>query len=267
MNTLLQEDRCLTGPEPGLTRDAITKRITLDGHRHVELVDTAGWIRKARLSKYDEAGGEITSRTLEEARTVLRFVHVVVLVVDAKEALERREGLTHAEASLAAHVVSEGRVLLLAANKMDSIEKASHKSQAIALIQDALERAAPEVRGRAVMGISALQGEGVNEVLPLALHAYEKWCNRVTTSKLNRWMEELVGRFQGGGPTGDLKRIKFMSQIKSRPPTFVVFVSGSSEFGDAAKRFLSNQIRASFGFGGVPVRIEIRKKERRQRKA
>lgn len=265
-NQLLKEERCLTGPEPGLTRDAITTRITLDDGRPIDLVDTAGWLKRTKASNYDETGGAVTTRTLEEARTVLRFVHIVILVVDAKAAFDRDSGLTHAESSLAADVISQGRVLIIVGNKIDSIPGIVKQQEALELVQSALQHSVPEVNGGEVLAISALSGDGVEQILPLALNSYEKWCSRITTSKLNRWVEELVSETSGGGPTQDLRRIKFISQIKTRPPTFIVFVSGSSDFRDATKRYLSNRIREEFGFEGVPVRLEIRKKERRRQK-
>ena len=258
-NWLLKEERCLTGPEPGLTRDAISVKIQHAGHE-MELVDTAGWVRRARLSAHDDAGGVVAERTLKEGRTVLRFVHVVVLVVDAVRALELGEGLTHAEAALAAAAANEGRALIVVANKIDALSN-SKATQALELVQEAVVKAAPGLRGGAVIAASALTGHGTQSLLPAAVEAYEMWNRRIPTSKLNRWLDGVVAALPRGGGS-ELTRIKYISQVKSRPPTFVVFVSGSSPFNDPSQRFLSNLIRTEFGLEGVPLRVTIRYKER-----
>lgn len=263
INWLLQEERCLTGPEPGLTRDAITTKLTFSG-RHVELVDTAGWVRKARLSAHDDSDGAVAAATLEEALTVLRFVHVVVLVIDACRALELDTGLTHAEAALAARVVAEGRVLLVVANKMDALSPVG-AHDALDLVQSAVAAAAPEARGMEVIGASALTGRGAGALMPTVLRAYDTWNRRVPTAQLNRWLKETcAGLAPGGG--NELRRVKYLSQIKTRPPTFVAFASGASPFNDASARFLGNQIKKEFGLRGVPVRVTVRYKQRGKRK-
>lgn len=258
-NFLVKEERCLTGPEPGLTRDAITMRLEHAGHA-VELVDTAGWVRKARLSAHDDAGGVVAERTLQEGKTVLRFVHVVVLVVDAARAVERSEGLTHPEAALAAAVAAEGRALIVVANKIDTLPP-YQAEEALRLVESAVKQAAPEVRGGAVLALSALTGEGASALLPAAVAAYEMWNRRIPTAKLNRWLEGVIEGLPPGGGS-ELRRVKYLSQVKSRPPTFVTFVSGASAFSDTSQRFLSNLIRKEFGMEGVPLRITVRRKEK-----
>lgn len=258
-NFLVQEERCLTGPEPGLTRDAIKVKLRVE-EQDIELVDTAGWIRRARLSSHDDSGGEVAARTLEEGRTVLRFVHVVILVVDVLRILERNEGLTHQEATLAADVAREGRNLVIAANKLDELSP-DHAERALDLIQSAAEGALADVRGVPILGISALTGVGADSLLPTALDLYNIWNKRVPTSKLNRWVEgAAAARPVGGGK--DLRRIKYLSQVKARPPTFVAFVSGGSKLEESTRRYLVNLIREEFGFHSVPVRVTVRRKEK-----
>ncbi|PRW45001.1 GTPase Der [Chlorella sorokiniana] len=259
-NWLLQDERCLTGPEPGLTRDAIKERIQWEGH-DIELVDTAGWIRRTKLAAYDESGGAVAEQTVAEAKSVMQFVHVVALLVDAQRALELREGLTHREVTLASDVVSEGRLLLIVANKLDALTPAQ-RQQALALIRQTVEDSLPDVSGVPIIGMSALTGKGADRLLPAALSMYSRWNLRVPTSKLNRWIEQKAAEYQAGGGK-ELNRVTYISQVKARPPTFVAFVSGSSPLSTATTRFLAAQIRQQFGFSGVPLRITVRMKQAR----
>ena len=258
-NWLVKEERCLTGPEPGLTRDAITVQVQHAG-RAVELVDTAGWVRRAKLSSHDDVGGVVADRTLREGRTVLRFVHVVLLVVDAARALQLGEGLTHAESALAAAAAAEGRALIVVANKIDTLSELEARD-ALELVQSAVEQAAPGVRGGAVLAVSAVTGQGADFLLPAAIEAYEVWNRRVPTSHLNRWLDGVVSGLPRGGGS-ELKRVKYISQVKARPPTFVVFISGATDFNDASERFLANLIRKGFSLDGVPLRVTVRRRER-----
>ena len=228
-NRLLGTERCLTGPEPGLTRDAITVHVT-HNEQQIELVDTAGWVRRARLSAHDDSGGVVSTRTLQEGRTVLRFVHIVVLVVDAARAAALGEGLTHAEATLAADVAREGRALIVLANKMDALPSEASRASALEMIQKAVEQCAPGVRGGAIIPVSALTGTGVDLVVPTAVETYAVWNSRVPTSKLNAWFKGVVSSLSPGGGS-EIKRVKYLSQVKARPPTFVAFVGGGGGVG------------------------------------
>ncbi|KAL4438212.1 hypothetical protein ABPG77_010573 [Micractinium sp. CCAP 211/92] len=260
-NWLLRDERCLTGPEPGLTRDAIKERIVWEG-REVELVDTAGWIRRTRLAAYDESGGAVAEQTVAEARSVMQFVHVVAMLVDAQRALELKEGLTHREVTLANDVVAEGRLLLIVANKLDALAPAQ-REQALALIRQTVEDSLPDVSGAPVIGMSALTGKGAEKLLPAALTMYEWWNQRIPTARLNRWVEQTAAQYQVGGGK-ELNRISYISQVKARPPTFVVWVRGSAPLSVTATRFIAGQIRKQFGFSGVPLRIQVRQKQPRR---
>ncbi|KAL4448459.1 hypothetical protein ABPG75_005678 [Micractinium tetrahymenae] len=260
-NWVLQDERCLTGPEPGLTRDAIKERIFWEG-QEVELIDTAGWIRRTKLAAYDESGGAVAEQTVAEARSVMQFVHVVALLVDAQRALELKEGLTHREVTLANDVVAEGRLLLIVANKLDALAPAQ-REQALALIRQTVEDSLPDVSGAPIIGMSALTGKGADKLLPAALKMYERWNQRVPTAKLNRWVEQTAAQYQVGGGK-ELNRIAYISQVKARPPTFVVWVRGSAPLSVPSTRFVAAQIRKQFGFGGVPLRIQVRQKQPRR---
>lgn len=263
-NSLIKEDRCLTGPEPGLTRDAISVSLsTPDGAHSLELVDTAGWVRRARLAAYDDVGGRIVESAMGECRTVLRFVHVVVLVVDAARALHAGRGLTHAEEVLASSVVTEGRALVVIANKTDTLD-ARAEGEALTLFRGAVADAVPAARGCHVIPVSALTGRGVEAILPAILECYESWNRRISTAKLNRWLEKAVRSCVAVGGGKDVAATKYISQIKSRPPTFVAFISGGTEFGESSQRFLVNMIKKEFKLGAVPVRLKIRRQFRRR---
>ncbi|EFN56363.1 hypothetical protein CHLNCDRAFT_144853 [Chlorella variabilis] len=261
-NWLLGSERCLTGPEPGLTRDAIKERIEWEG-QEVELVDTAGWIRRTKLANYDESGGAVAQQTVAEARGVMQFVHAVALLVDAARCLELGQGLTHREITLASDVVAEGRLLLIVANKLDTLTPAK-RQHAMRLVREAVEDNLPDVSGVPIIGMSAMTGEGVGMLLPAAAAMYRRWNQRVPTSHLNRWK---AAEYQvGGGQV--LNRITYISQVKARPPTFVAWVSGSTALSAPSQRFVAAQIRKEFGFGGVPIRIAVRLKQpRRQKRA
>ena len=262
MNSLIGSQRCLTGPEPGLTRDAITTQIDFDGET-MELIDTAGWIKKTQLKAHDDSEGAVAEMTMREGKTVLRFVHVVVLLVDYSRILQRRAGLTHAEASLAADAVAQGRGLIVCLNKVDTAEHGSYTT-ALRLVQKDLQNVAPEIGFGDILPISALEGTGVQSILPAVQRVYKTWNHRIPTGKLNAWLKKLTEQkiHEGGGK--NIQRIKYVSQVKARPPTFVAFVSGRASLDDATCRFLSNSLRHDFKMDGVPLRITVRPSKRRQ---
>lgn len=289
LNRLVGRERCVTGPEPGLTRDAITVELRgRDGAVVAELVDTAGWIRRTRLKAHDDSDGAVAEMTMREGKTVMRFVHVVMLVVDCERVAERmrldarlgalgstrtREGvedvvLTHAEAALVADAVAQGRAVVVGLNKVDLLLEDSfsgkstptsrdvRESRAVEAIRESLRRVTPELGDSAtILPISATHGSGIDEIIPAIQNVYGKWNARMPTGKLNAWLRELKleKAHVGGGNT--VSRIKYLSQVKSRPPTFVVFVSGKSKLGDSVGRFLANRLRDDFDLHGVPVRV------------
>ena len=261
MNTLIGSQRCLTGPEPGLTRDAITTQIEFDGEI-MELVDTAGWIKKTQLKAHDDSEGAVAEMTMREGKTVLRFVHVVVLVIDYLRVLERGAGLTHAEASLAADAVAQGRGLIVCLNKVDTAEHGS-LTKAVQLVQKDLQRVTPEIGYGDILPISALEGTGVTSIVSAVKRVYKTWNQRIPTGRLNSWLQKLTEQklLDGGGK--NIQRIKYVSQVKARPPTFVAFVSGKASLDDATCRFLSNSLQRDFDMDGVPLRITVRTSKRR----
>lgn len=171
--------------------------------------------------------------------------------------IEREAGLTHAEATLAANVVAQGRALIVVLNKMDQAKGSMHQ-MVQNLVQKELERVTPELGIARMLAVSAIEGRGVGALLPLVKSIYNTWNKRISTGKLNSWLrKEIQTRFEGGGK--EIQRIKYISQVKGRPPTFVAFLSGKAPLPDSVQRFLGNRLREVFGLEGVPVRVIVRR--------
>ena len=276
LNRLVGHDRCITGPEPGLTRDAITVELKGDtGETVMEVVATAGWIRKTRLKAHDESDGAVAEMTMREGKTVLRFVHVVFLIVDCARVLEKLEAykgstrdsvLSHAEAALAADAVRQGRALVVGLNKVDAcgslilngIAQSENvlESRAVEAIRESLKQVTPELGDAAmVLPLSAIEGAGVDKIIPSIQKVYQTWNARIPTAKLNAWLKELKIQKAHVGGGNSVWRIKYLSQVKSRPPTFVAFISGKTKLGDSVERFVANSLRDEFDLAGVPLRV------------
>jgi GTP-binding protein len=243
VNNLLGRERLLTGPEAGITRDSIAIDWSWQG-KPVRLIDTAGLRRRSKVvEKLERLSGADTQRALN-------YAHVAVLVLDANDMLEKQD------LTIARHIVEEGRGLVIAANKWDMIED---KTAALAKLRDRIDYSLPQVKGVPVVTISAMTGRNLDKLMAAVLKVYEVWNKRVPTARLNRWLEgttqahppPLVGR----------KRIKlrYMTQIKTRPPTFALFAAKGEELSDAYHRYLMNGIREAFGLEGVPLRLLLRK--------
>lgn len=243
VNRLIGEDRLLTGPEAGITRDAISVDWTYCG-RDIRLVDTAGMRRRARVEhKLEKLSVEDTNRTI-------RFAHVVVLVLDSDDMLERQD------LTIARRVVEEGRALVIAANKWDAV---ADQSEARRRLKDRLETSLPQIRGVPVIHTSALYGRNLDKLLDAVLAIYETWNKRIPTSPLNEWLAAMIEAHPPPLARGRRIRIRYMTQIKTRPPTFALWVSQPSELPDAYIRYLENGLREDFGLSGVPLRLQMRK--------
>ncbi|GFR41196.1 hypothetical protein Agub_g1866, partial [Astrephomene gubernaculifera] len=263
LNRLLGEERSLTGPEPGLTRDAV-RASWMYGSQPVELVDTAGWIGVGDTASYDDVGGEVASMSRRAAFKSLAQVHVVLLVVDARRALSSQRVLSRREISLAHSVIREGKALVVVANKADALSAHERKVYVEALRRNLSERFL-EAGHVPILQVSAREGQGVERLMPTVAELYGAWNKRVSTARLNRFVQRLSLRMVGSGMDSTIARIKFMAQVKSRPPTFNAFVSGSRQqpMPRNFEAFLAQQIREVMGFQGVPVRIWFRYKETR----
>jgi GTP-binding protein len=243
VNRLIGEERLLTGPEAGITRDAIAVEWRFSG-RHIRLVDTAGLRRKAKVTdKLERLSGADTLRAV-------RYAEVVVLVVDATAALEKQD------LAIADLVATEGRALVLAMNKWDLVE---NPVAALREIRARIEEALPQVRGLPVVACSALTGRGMERLLPAVLAAHEAWNRRVPTAALNRWLAAATERHPPPVVSGRRIRLRFMTQAKARPPTFAVFANLPGQLPESYLRYLVNGLRDAFDLPGVPIRINLRR--------
>ncbi len=243
VNRLLGEDRMLTGPEAGITRDAISTQWSWRG-RDIRLVDTAGLRRKARVTE------KLEGLAVGDALNAVRFAEVVVLVVDAAQGLEKQD------LSIARLVVEEGRALVLALNKWDAVKG---RKQALADVEDRLERSLPQVSGVPVVTCSALTGNGLEKLLPAVFRVHRLWNRRVATGDLNRWLAAVEDAHPPPLVKGRRLRLRYMTQAKARPPTFVVFASQPKGLPESYVRYMVNGLRQAFGLAAVPIRIHLRK--------
>lgn len=242
VNKLLGDERVITGSEAGITRDAISIEWTWQG-TPIKLIDTAGMRRKARIDM------KVEKLSVGDTLEAIRFAHVVVLVVDATMMPEKQDLV------IARHIIDEGRAIVIAVNKWDVVEDGP---AALKLMFDRMEISLPQIRGVPVVTLSALTSRGIHKLLPEVLAVYEVWNRRVPTGPLNRWLGYAVERHPPPIFHGRRLRIRYMTQSKSRPPTFVVFTSQPKGMPESYIRYLTNGIREEFDFPGVPIRINLR---------
>ena len=243
VNALIGEERMITGPEPGLTRDSISTDVDWNG-RPVRLFDTAGLRRKVRIHEKAE------QLSASDAVRAIRFAEVVVLLIDAERTLEQQD-LTIAEM-----ITDEGRAIVLAINKWDLVED---KQKLLKELRELVGFKLAQVPGVALVPMSALSGRGVDKLQKAVLDAYEIWNKRVPTNALNRWLGGAMQRHTAPAAQGRRVKIRFMTQPSTRPPTFVAFCSQPAGLPKAYVRYLTNSLREEFDFPGVPIRFNLRK--------
>ena len=244
VNLLVGEDRMLTGPEAGITRDSIAVAWDFRGQR-IELVDTAGLRRRARVTE------RLERLSAENAARAVRFAHVVALVIEGGSLLERQD------LAIARHAVEEGRALVVIVNKWDLVPPAERKD-ARRRLADSLTRSLPQARGVPTLMLSALTGDGVRRLMPAVMNAYRVWNIRLATGPLNRWLAGVTGRHPPPLVSGRRTKLRYLTQTKARPPTFVLFATRAERLPDSYQRFLVNGLRETFGLPGVPIRILLR---------
>ena len=242
LNRLIGEDRMLTGPEAGITRDAIDVEWSFEG-RHIRLIDTAGLRRAARVTE------TVEKLSAKDSFRAIQYAQLVVLVLDGQTMLERQD------LTIARRIIDEGRVLIIAVNKWDAVKdkKAQRKK-----LEDRLQISLPQIRGVPVVTLSALTGSGLKKLLPTAFRYFNVWNRRVSTAKLNRWLENMEQSHPPPMVSGRRIRLRYMTQAKARPPTFVLFSSRGSDLPEDYRRYLVNGLRDAFGFAGVPLRLNVR---------
>lgn len=243
VNQLLGSDRMLTGPEAGITRDAIATPWSWDG-RDIKLVDTAGLRRRARVHE------KLEHLSVNDTFRAIQYAQIVVLVVDADQPLEKQD------LTIARRVVDEGRGLLIAINKWDAVKD---RKGTLELVQDRLHSSLPQIRGVKIVTMSAKTGKGVDRLLPTVFEVFDTWNARVPTGALNRWLSGMLEAHPPPlGSHGKRLTIRYATQIKSRPPTFALFSSTAGKLSDSYLRYLINGLRDDFGLDGVPIRMITR---------
>ncbi len=242
VNTMLGEERMITGPEAGITRDSITMDWEWQG-RAVQLVDTAGLRKRAKVQdKLERLSTGDTRRSIDMAE-------VVVLLLDATRGLEVQD------LKIADAVIEEGRGLVLALNKWDVAENASSLFNGV---KAALEEGLSQLKDVPLLTVSAKTGKGIDQLLAAAFEIRENWSRRVTTGELNRWFEGAVDANPPPAPGGKRIKLRYITQVKSRPPSFVVFGTRVDQLPESYRRYLLNSMRRDLKLGAVPLRLTMR---------
>ncbi|MBW4021811.1 MAG: ribosome biogenesis GTPase Der [Proteobacteria bacterium] len=243
VNRLLGEDRMLTGPEPGITRDAITLPLHDADGRSYQLVDTAGLRRRARVQD------DVEKLSTGASINAMRFAEVVVLVVDAAD------GLHDQDLQIARLVEREGRAMVVALNKWDAVEDRDATRKAVA---DRLERSLAQLKGIPVVTLSAVTGANVAKLLPAVRAVHDTWNKRIATSALNRWFEDAISQHPPPAVQGRRLKLRYITQANARPPTFVVFGTRAEATPEDYRRYLVNALREVFVLPGTPIRLDFR---------
>ena len=246
VNRLLGEARVLTGPIAGITRDAISVPFSYNG-KELELVDTAGLRRQSKRQD------DLEKLAAADTKRSAFLAQVVILVLDADAVLEKQD------LNIAAEVIKEGRALVIAVNKWDI---AKDKTESMERLNDKLQTSLRQVRGIPTVNICAKDGYGLDRLMKIVFTTYAKWNKRVPTGPLNRWLEGAVERHPTPLATNGRRiPMKYITQIKSRPPAFVIFSSNPDKLPESYTRYLVNGIRDTFDLDGVPIRITVRKQK------
>jgi GTP-binding protein len=245
VNRLLGEERLLTGPEAGITRDSIA--VDLDWHgRHFLVHDTAGLRRRARVED------KLEKLSVGDALEAVRFADVVVVLMDADAAFEEQD------LRIVDLVEREGRALVIGVNKWDSKDR---PPGAIGKLRQEAERRLQQVKGVPLVALSGLTGEGLDRLMQAVVDIYAVWNKRVPTNALNRWLEDAIAAHPPPAVSGRRLKLNYMTEPKTRPPSFVLFCTRADAVPDAYLRYLVNGLRQTFDLPGVPIRIALREKD------
>jgi GTP-binding protein len=242
INRLLGEERMLVGPEPGLTRDAVATLLS-DGQGLIELVDTAGLRKKARIE------AALEKMSVSASLEALKMAEVVVLAIDATE------GVHEQDLQIARLIEREGRACVLALTKWDAVADRNATRKAIS---DRLEISLAQMKGIPSVTLSGLTGAGVEKLLPTVRRAHDIWNKRLPTAELNRWFEDAMERHQPPLVQGRRLKLRYMTQPKARPPTFLIFGTRAELLPEDYQRYLVNGLRTRFDLPGTPIRLQMR---------
>ncbi len=247
INRMLGQDRLITGPEAGITRDSIAidyEWEDFEGNmRPVRLIDTAGMRKRAKVQE------KLESMSVVDALRAIDFAEVVVLLLDATRGLEVQD------LKIADKVLQEGRALVIALNKWDVAENASSLFNGV---KGALDEGLAQVKGVPLLTVSAATGKGLDTLLKVAFETRDAWSRRITTGQLNRWFERAIEANPPPAPGGKRIKPRYVTQAKTRPPSFILFGTRVDLLPKSYERYLVNSMRKEFDFGAVPVRLTMR---------
>lgn len=245
INRLLGEERLLTGPEAGITRDSITVPLAWNGRAFL-FHDTAGLRRRARIEE------KLEKLSVGDALRAIRFAEVVVMMMDAEKPFEEQD------LRIADLVVREGRALVIAMNKWDLVAKSAG---AAGKLRTEADHWLPQVKGVPIIAVSGLHGEGLDRLMQAVCDIHKVWNRRVSTAALNRWLASAVSAHTPPAVSGRRLKLNYMTQPKARPPTFVLFAARADALPEAYRRYLVNGLRDAFDLAGTPIRLAVREKE------
>jgi GTPase len=253
INRLLGEDRLLTGPEAGITRDSIAidwkwRDPKTGDVRDIRLIDTAGMRKKRNVTE------KLEKLSVADARRAVDFAEVVVLLLDATQ------GLEHQDLKIASLVLEEGRALMIAINKWDVAGHTGHEDASSLFngIKGALDDGLAQVRGLPLLAVSAKTGKGLDQMIGAAFELRDSWSKRVSTAALNRWFDDALNANPPPAPGGKRIKLRYITQAGTRPPRFVIFGTRLDMLPKSYERYLVNGIRAKLGFDAVPVRVTLK---------
>ncbi len=242
VNSLLGEERMITGPEAGITRDAIAADLTWD-ERPLQLFDTAGLRRKMRVE------GKAEELSVGDTLKAIRFAEAVVIVLDAETPFEKQD------LQIIDLIEQEGRALVVAVNKWDLM---AEPQQRLAELREKCDRLLPQIKGVPLVPVSALSGKGLDKLMRAVFEADALWNRRLPTRRLNEWLQEAVESHPPPAVSGRRLKLRYMTQANARPPTFILFCSRPKAVPDSYVRYLVNGLRKAFDMPGVPIRLHLR---------
>jgi len=242
VNALIGEERLITGPEAGLTRDAIAVEWEWEGRR-VRLHDTAG------LRKRGKVDDRLERMSAADTLRAIKFAEIVLLLVDSERPFEKQD------LTIADRVETEGRGLIVLLSKWDLVE---NKQARLAEMREEFDRLLPQVKGAPLIPVSGLTGRGLERIMPAVAKLHENWSAKVKTRDLNDWLAEMTQRHPPPAVDGRRVKPRYISQTKARPPTFVLMASRAAQMPDSYKRYLMNGLREAFDLPGVPIRLIVK---------